>query len=239
MTKTPAAVAAVLLLATAPARADTLTPRERTCQVGRAHAVYDMIVAEGDCFRRCHAAGGECAAPAGAGVSACLARAQARALRRVFGRSCERDCPECYDGCGPDVAAGEVGYSTGLVSAFAPVVFCAAEDEPAVARCADTVAKASAWFARRYGRCFARCRQAGCDAAEVGDARARTCAERAARRAAVAVDSRCDAAAAKPACYGSNTGATWTDLVRTAVDAGRPVIFCASPSGAFIDTNDR
>jgi hypothetical protein len=227
---------AVVLLAAAPVwAADPLTPRERTCQVGRAYAVYDMIVAEGDCFRRCHAAGGDCTAPDGAGVVTCLDRAKARALRRVFGRSCERDCPECYGGCGQDVAAGEVDYSTGLVSAFAPAVFCATETATAVARCTDTVAKASAWLARRHGRCFARCREAGCDAADSGDARARGCAERAARRAASAIDARCEKTAAKPACYGTSTGTTWTDLVRGAVDAGRPVIFCASPSGAFVD----
>src|SRR5262245_59995247 len=114
----------LLCLASVPALA--LTADERACQVGRGRTVYDMIAAEGACIRRCHGrTAGDCAPPDGAGVARCLARARTRALRTVLGAACRRDCPACYDGCGPDVASGEVAYSSGLVTGFASVVYCA------------------------------------------------------------------------------------------------------------------
>lgn len=219
--------------------AGSLTMHERACQVGRARAVYDMILAQGACFRRCHARGNSaCATPEGDAVSSCLAKAQTRALRLIFGRSCGRDCPECYGGCGSDVATGEVEYSSALVAGFTPLVFCSPEAPPDETRCQGAVARAAAWFARAYGRCFARCQRARCDGAGDGDARTAACAARAVRRAARVIDARCESAGggSKPACYGRRTGPEWITLVRGAVDTGRPVIFCASPAGAFLET---
>lgn len=232
-------VVVVLLmgLGTAADVAAELTARERACQVGRAHVVYDLIVASADCLRRCQARpGADCLPPDGAGVASCLATVKRRTQRRVFGHSCRRDCPEGYDGCTPAVAAGEVDHTSGLIAGFAPLVDCTPDPTRGEARCRDAVAKASASFARAYGRCFARSQRAGGDAAGPPDVRTLACTERAARRAVEAVDARCEAAGggSKPACYGTRTGAGWVDLVRAAVDAGRPVVFCASPSGAFL-----
>src|SRR5215831_17503980 len=130
----------VLALGT-PIAAHALTADERACQAGRGRAVYHMIAAEGGCIRRCrrHAAA-DCAPPDGAGVARCLAKARTRALRTVLGAACRRDCPACYDGCGPDVASGEVAYSSGLVTGFASVVYCAPAPTPSEARYAQRVA---------------------------------------------------------------------------------------------------
>src|SRR5262249_62201901 len=97
-------------------------PHAAPGEVARAGTVYDMIAAEGACIRRCHGGtAADCAPPDGAGVARCLAKARTRALRTVLGAACRRDCPACYDGCGPDVASGEVAYSSGLVTGFASV----------------------------------------------------------------------------------------------------------------------
>lgn len=216
------------VVAARPAVADR-APNERACQVGRGRAVYDMIAAEGSCIRRCRdRAGADCRLPDGADVARCLAAAKARALREVFGRPCRRACPACYGGCGPDVASGEVEYSTGLVTTFASVVYCAATRVATEARCTDRVARAAGWFARQYGRCFTRCHAAGCDGAGPGDARTRACADRAAGRAIAAIAARCVPArgGTPPPCHAGLTGAEWIGLVRGAVDQGRPVIFC-------------
>lgn len=229
-------------LGTAVDAAADLTARERSCQVGRAHVVYDLIVASADCLRRCHAGpAADCLPADGDGVAACLAAVKTRALRGVFGRSCRRDCPEGYDGCTPAVATGEVDYTSGLIAGFAPLVFCTPDATRDEGRCRNAVANASARFARAYGRCFARSQRDGGDAGGPPDARTLTCTERAARRAVDAVDARCEPqrGGAKPPCYGDRTGAGWVALVRTAVDAGRPVIFCASPSGAFVEEDVR
>jgi hypothetical protein len=222
----------VLALGT-PMAAHALTADERACQAGRGRAVYDMIAAEGGCIRRCrgHAAA-DCMPPDGAGVARCLARARTRALRTVLGAACRRDCPACYGGCGPEVASGEVDYSSGLVTTFASIVYCAPAPTPAESRCTQRVARAAGGFAHHYGRCFVRCHGGGCDGAGPGDARAMACAARAASRAASLIDAGC---ATPPACHGGLSGAAWVDLVRAAVDHGRPVIFCGSPSGAFVD----
>src|SRR5262245_13626804 len=111
----------VLLLALAVEGASAqLTGPERACQVGRGRAVYAMIAAEAACIRRCHArdAAG-CTPPDGAGVARCLAKAKSHARRTLFTAPCRRDCPECWGGCGDDVATGEVDYSSGLVESFA------------------------------------------------------------------------------------------------------------------------
>jgi len=211
-----------------PALAD-LAPDERACQVGRGRAVYDMIAAQGSCIRRCrNRTGADCRLPDGADVARCLATAKARALRDVFGRPCRRACLDCYGGCGADVASGEVEYSSGLVTTFAAVVYCATAPIASESRCTDRVARAAAWFARHYGLCFTRCHATGCDGGGPGNARAQTCASRAARRVTTAIDARCAPAhgGTPPPCHGGLTGADWIGLVRGAVDNGRPVIFC-------------
>jgi hypothetical protein len=221
----------VLCLTSLPALA--FTPDERACQAGRGRAVYDMIAAEGTCLRRCHAdAGADCAPPDGAGVARCLAKARAHARRTLFAAPCRRDCPACYGGCGADVASGEVEYSSGLVTTFSSLVYCAPDPAPAEARCTRSVARAAAGFARRYGRCFVRCHAGGCDGAGPGDVRAMACASRLETRAAAVIDDGCGRA---PACHGGASGAAWIAVVRAAVDHGRPVIFCGSPSGAFAE----
>lgn len=221
----------LLVLASVPAWG--LTADERACQAGRGRAVYDMIFAEGACLRRCHARdGADCTAPDGAGVARCLGKARAHARRTLFGAPCRRDCPECYGGCGDDVASGEVAYSSGLVTTFASIVYCATAPSPAEARCTKSVARAAAAFARGYGRCFVREHAHGGDGAGPGDARTTACTTRLATRAASAID---DACATPPACHGGLSGAGWIDVVRGAVDHGRPVIFCGSPSSAFVE----
>src|SRR5262249_46237246 len=125
----------VLALGT-PMAAHALTADERACQAGRGRAVYDMIAAEGGCIRRCPGRGGaECVPPDGAGGRRCLGGGGTRALRPVLGAACRRDCPACYGGCGPEVASGEVDYSSGLVTPFASIVYCARAPTPAESRC--------------------------------------------------------------------------------------------------------
>lgn len=224
------------VLSTAATTEATITPDERACQAGRGRAVYDMIAAEAACIRRCRVRqGADCRLDADTAASRCVARAKARTQRTLLGAACRRDCPACYVGCGPDVASGEVEYSSGLVATFASVVYCATDPAPPEARCTQRVARAAAWFARQHGRCFVRCHAGGCDGAGVGDARTARCTDRASRRAAAAIDAGCTHRGTPPACYGSATGATWVDLVRSAVDNGRAVIYCGSPSGAFVE----
>jgi hypothetical protein len=225
----------MLVAISATARA-TITPDERACQAGRGRAVYDMIAAEAACVRRCRGrADADCRLDADTAAARCVARAKARTQRTLLGAACRRDCPECYGGCGPDVAAGEVGYSSGLVATFASVVYCVTDPTPAEARCTQRVARAAAWFARQHGRCFVRCHAAGCDGAGVGDARTARCTGRAWRRAAAAIDAGCTDRGTPPGCFGGRTGDGWIDLVRGAVDHGRPVIFCGSPAAAFVE----
>jgi hypothetical protein len=58
------------------------------------------------------------------------------------------------------------------------------------------------------------------------------CAARLETRAAAVIDDGCETA---PPCHGGVSGAAWIAVVRAAVDHGRPVIFCGSPSGAFAE----
>ena len=122
-----AVVPSILLLLPLACRSHAgLTPDERACQVGRGRAVYDMIASEGACIRRCHAsAGADCDLAGETRAARCVAGVERRVFNAIFGPACQRDCPACYAGCGPDVAASEVDYSSGLVASFATIVYCA------------------------------------------------------------------------------------------------------------------
>src|SRR5262245_43282793 len=213
-----------------------LTVPERRCEVGRARTVYAMIEAQGACLRRCEtgsASGASCVPPDGAGVVACLDAVKARVRKTLFGRSCRRDCPTCYLGCGEDVAEGEVSYTSGLIAGFAALVYCEPAIDGPAARCVDGVAQAAADFARRYGGCFARSQATGGDGSGPGDPRTKHCVARAEARARAAIESKC--AQAVPACHGGRSADDWIGLVRAGVDAGRPTLFCGSPAPAFVD----
>jgi len=213
-----------------------LSLRERRCEVGRARTVYAMIETQGACLRRCEtrdASGASCVPPDGVGVVACLDAVKAQVRRVLFGRSCRRDCPPCYAGCGADVAEGEVGYTSGLVACFAGLVYCEPAIDQATARCMDGVARAAASFARRYGGCFARSQATGGDGSGPGDSRTKHCVARAETKTRATIDARC--ARAMPACHGGRTADDWLGLVRAGVDAGRPTLFCGSPAPAFVD----
>src|SRR5512147_313321 len=108
------------MLAVSATATATITPDERACQAGRGRAVYDMIAVQAACIRRCRGrADADCRLDADTPAARCVARAKARTQRTLLGAACRRDCPECYGGCGPDVASGEIEYSSGLVATFA------------------------------------------------------------------------------------------------------------------------
>jgi hypothetical protein len=55
-------------------------------------------------------------------------------------------------------------------------------------------------------------------------------------KAAAAIDKKCAAVGANPACYVPtvDTGAEWVAIVENQVDNSIPDVACGSPSGAFL-----
>jgi hypothetical protein len=245
-------IAAALVVLCAPVRsahAQERTPDELRCQAGRARRVsVGLIAGEASCLRRCyrHAARAglppdECRAPFSGRTLACTAAVEHRTATRLFGRACTRDCPECYPSCGADTAASEIAYTTGQVHLAALAVYCGPGDR-VVTRCQDTVAKLLPRFAAAKALCLIQCHLAGgnsrrCDPTTGFDQLTSRCIDVAATRSTAAIDRRCEATrgGAKPACFGPSTGASWVQLVAGVVDAGQPVLFCSSPSGAFVE----
>ena len=244
-------VVAILVLSgfASAASAGERTPDELRCQAGRARRVsVGLVAGEAACLRRCyrHAARAglppdECRAPFSGRTLACLEAIERRTAAGLFGRACKRDCPECYPSCGADTAASEVDYTAAQVRLAALAVHCSRGDR-AETRCQDTVAKLLPRFAAAKALCLIQCHVAGgdarrCDPTTGFDPLTTRCIDVAATRTAAAIDRRCEAArgGAKPGCFGTSTGASWVQLVAGVVDAGQPVLFCGSPSGAFVE----
>jgi hypothetical protein len=225
-----------VLLGMAATAAATITPDERACQAGRGRAVYDMIAAEAACIRRCTGrAGADCRLDGDTAAARCVGRAKSHTQRTLLGAACRRDCPECYGGCGSDVASGEIDYSSGLVATFAADRVLR-ERSDAARSALHAAGGARGGLVRATARALLRavsCRRVR--RRRRGDVRTARCTERASRRAAAAIDAGCTHRGMPPACYGDRTAEAWIDLVRSAVDHGRAVIYCGSPSAAFVE----
>ena len=242
-------IVVTLLFLSTTVHAQERTAEELRCQAGRArHVSVGLVGGEASCLRRCyrHAARAgippdECRAPFSGRTLACIQAIERRTVAELFGRACRRDCPECYPSCGADTATSEVDYTAGQVRLAALTVYCSQGDRT-VTRCQDTVAKVLSRFAAAKATCLIQCHLAGgearrCDPTTGFDPVTTRCIDVAAARTAAAIDRRCETArgGAKPACFGTSTGSSWVALVAGVVDAGQPVLFCGSPSGAFVD----
>jgi hypothetical protein len=175
--------------------------------------------------------------------AACIAKADAGRARSIA-RGCARDCPECYQG--GDCAAygdGAVTVTGQVVDGLVGQILC---DDGASAdglttvedRCRRSAGTALAKAARAMGACFVRCRRdeergklppQACDAQPL-PATARACLDRVEAGARRTIGKRC--ADAPSASIRSRSSIRWR---RRSPGDYQILIFCASPSGAFVE----
>jgi hypothetical protein len=244
---------ALLLLVASPAVAShtpSLTRAEEACQRTLGPATDHFGAAIAACVVRCDAkvargkgVAADCVAPYGGATRTCIAKAGA-AARRSIARGCRRDCPECYQG--GDCAAygdGAVSITGQVVDELVDQILCddgtsrdgltAVED-----RCRRTAGAALAKAARAMGGCFVRCRRdeergtldpEACEALPL-PATTRACLDRVEEAARRTIGKRC---ADSPECVDP---LALVDVLETQITADyQLLIFCASPSGAFVE----
>ena len=245
-----------LLVASGPASAALppgLTSDEAACERAFGPATDDFGAAIATCVVRCDAkaargklARSECLPPYGSATRACIERARGVQARRIA-HGCRADCPECY-GRGDCATFGhDALVVTGqVVDGLVRQVLCddASSGDglsPAEDRCRRAAGATLARAARAFGACYVRCQQreersdffflVPCTsrppAAQIRSVA--SCLARVRRLALAAIDRRC---ANPPECLDPTT---LVDVVAEQIRSDYDVlIFCASPSGAFV-----
>lgn len=242
------ALVACIAAAAQASHTPALTRPEEACQRTLGPATDHFGAAIAACVVRCDRKvaaeklpASACVSPYGDDTRACIARADA-AGRRAIARGCARDCPECYQG-GNCTAYGDGAITvTGqVVDGLVRQVLC---DDTASAdgltasedRCRRAAGAVLAKAARAMGGCFVGCRRdeergrlpAQACAGQPLPASARACVDRVKTAASRAIGRRC---ADPPECL----SATLVDTLETQITGDyQLLIFCASPSGAFI-----
>ena len=251
-------VAGLVLGVATTARAQ-LSDDESKCQLGTSLAVGKFVTEKAKCLIKCQQGArkganpsSDCVTPFGGATATCvqLATTKSEGLEQS---KCKKDCPECYTGgdCTADSVA-RVGATEMQVDVLNTLVYC--DDSGSTdgltkeeAKCADTVAKTLSNFAAKKLKCLSKCRSderkgkipAGSCTPPPSDMKASGCISTNTSKTVSLIDNKCEASVApkanKPECYGTNDGAFWAGLVESAVDGGDAGLYCASPSGAFLE----
>jgi len=236
-----------------------LTADEAKCQQGTSLALGKFVTDKAKCIIKCEQGArkalnppSDCSPPSFGGATlACVQRAEGKA-EGLEQSKCAKDCPECYSGsdCAADSDARVADAET-QVDGLATLVYCDDSGSgdgltAAEAKCADTVAKTLSNFAKKKLNCYAKCRKAeqkgttppgSCLPAT--EEKAAECIAKEEAKSTTLIDKKCESTVSpkneKPECFGPNTGATWTGIVEGAIDGGQSDLYCASPSGAFLE----
>jgi len=158
------------------------------------------------------------------------------------------NCPECYaNGCTPTETDNVVAQYESQFDSFMPAFFCEiAGANPAEQKCELNTAKPVAKYYATRNKCYYRClvdARSGGDTTTclppATDPDTIVCLNAASAKAARQIEKYCNATLypdSPPDCGGPYpSGAIWAHLIDLVVDAYIPQIYCASPSGAFLD----
>jgi hypothetical protein len=250
-----AGLAAVLLLLATEAGASHLpglSDGEESCQLATAKALGKFQRVKTKCLVKCDkraAKGkdpeGDCLPPYAGKTADCVAAAEAKATEAIE-VGCAADCPECYNGgdC-PAHAAQEVAGTEEVIEIGAAIVRCDDSGSPdgltAIERsCRQLAAAQAAKLAASYEKCLASCRsreQKGklppdaCKPPDVQDEKTMGCIDRAFSKCVLTISDKCPD---PPECLAGDFFFLCAGVLTTE-DTFDPEVFCASPSGAFVD----
>jgi hypothetical protein len=230
-----------------------LTADEASCERAFGPATDAFGAAIAACVVRCDAKfarrklpASACLPPDGATTRSGIERARGVETHRVA-RACRADCPECYDGgdCRTFVRDALV-VTEQVVDGLVHRILCDDSSSadglsPVEDRCRREAGSVLARAARAFGICIVRCQRAveherdtpavPCTAAAPVQIRSvARCLSRVRHLAITAIDRRCQD---PPDCLPDPTALVdvVAEQIRSDYDA---LIFCASPSGAFV-----
>lgn len=245
------ALVMLLLLSVGSVRAE-LTPAEQACELEASKQSGTFVAKKIKCLVACDKRAlkgkvpvADCLPPFGGATRDCVATAEAKLTAGVAGK-CARDCPECYAGGDCDAAA--IGLATAIEAEIDFVVpFVRCDDAMSVdgltkdeAKARQKVALAVGKFLASTEKCLARCRKAAaagamppsaCDYGAETDPKTIDCLVKVAIKALdVVEDPELDA----PECLAPDLTFA-LPIASGFVEDFDPVLFCGSPSGAFVD----
>lgn len=204
----------------------------------------------------------DCYAPYGGNTAKCIVTDPAKPLKSAeekFGAAIKKacdgatkpgaECPQCYSGgdCSDSGEANDrVQNIEGQVDSFGPFVFCeqpGADD--AETKCELNTAKVLSKQVASLNKCFDKCNSnqrkgtipPGSCAPSPSDPATQTCINTASNKSILAINKKCGDVGAVPDCSAPDDypdGASWVNLVNTAITGNQPSTYC-SPSGAFLD----
>ncbi len=228
-----------------------LTGDEEKCRQAVAKALGKFPRAKIKCLVKCDqgAAKGkhpasDCDPPFAGKTADCVAKAEEKAAAAPL-KKCARDCPECYgDGACPAFVATQVALAEEVVELGIPEIACddSGSDDGLTAderRCRQAAATESGKVSGAVATCLADCRAAeqkgtlpagACDEGPELDPKTAECIEKALTRCVLTAEKKC---ADPPECLGDLFFTCFGPAL--AVRELDPVVFCASPSGAFVD----
>jgi hypothetical protein len=241
--------AALLLVCGAKPAPAQVTGDELLCEVKASVLAWKLFYQHGKCLLACNrnVRAGELDAAAcdpgpelDARTAACLQKTSSSMTGSAC-KSCAGNVPACY-GAGncPDVVQDVLGSVAAEAVGVTDAVLCddtaSGDGLTAVeAKCEDGLALLLGKFAARKAMCLARCRKRftgnECMGGAVTEPNTAECIAKAENRTITSIARRCPD---PPECHGSTDAAGWVASVEQLVDGHDADLFCASPSGAFV-----
>jgi hypothetical protein len=250
-----------LVISSAAAQSPPANKDQLKCQAGFAKNVTKFAVNKGKCAQKCLTKARKTSGPytgckppdyTDPETHACIfdpvKGVEAKASAKMA-KGCVGDCPNCY----ADISFCDgVVLVTGvemIVDDIGLQVYCREASDmtptPQEAKCEDTVAKSLTKYLGTKAKCYQKCIEAefkgkipanSCVAPSPADIATQECIVKSGTKIVESIDKVCVTVPGNPPCYSPGmTGADWAELGDVGVDGAAPLIFCGSPSGAFVD----
>ena len=230
-----------------------LTQGEEKCEQAAAKALGKLAVSRAKCVAKCDQGAQQgtvpaatCAPPYAGGVRACLDGVVAKAGASIDTK-CAATCPSCYGG--GDCSAfrtSRISAVNSVLDAQYLVVFCDDSGSPdrltaLEAKCRQAAALAATKFAASLAKCYSKCHllefkgtiaQGSCSPPTPLDAKTATCKAAAISKNAATISAKCSD---PPECLAAALPTLVQPLAANLTANFDALIFCYSPSGAFLD----
>jgi hypothetical protein len=232
-----------------------LTVDEVKCQTVVAGAQSGLIASAANCVAKCQAGAlkgtnpvTDCVSPFAGATAACVQKPTDKAIALETSKC--KSCPLCYTGGDCTADAPIRTMSTGTQSAaIATLLYCADPPSADELKCESTAAKTLGKLLASVSKCGAKCKLAEAASkvppgscvpgAPMPDPKTNACAMGAETKAAALIDKKCEAVngGTKPACYMTNTGQTWVNLLVGQLPAAYNSTYCETTTTTSTTTS--
>jgi len=226
---------------------------EQQCEQAAAKELGKLAVSRAKCVAKCDqqaqkgkVSAAECAPPYSGATLACLTTAVSKAATGIDKR-CVPSCPSCYGGgnCSAFRTSRIASVNATLDSQY-PVVFCNDSLSPdglssIEAKCRESAAMAATKFAADLAKCYSKCHLlefktkiplGSCVPPTPLDAKTAECKAKAIAKNSATITAKCPD---PPECLAPHLATLVQPLAANLTENYDALVFCYSPSGAFLD----